>query len=65
MIRVLIETETFDSLKKKAKEENLSFSEFCRRKISEPMSLERLEGVLTKFYEDFKRSNKFNTGGKK
>jgi len=65
MIRVLIETEILDKLKKRAKEDNLSFSEFCRRKLVEPISLVQLEPLLKHFYEELKRSNKLKLGGKR
>jgi len=63
MIRVLIETEVLDNLKRTAKNENLSFSEFCRRRLLEPQSLAQLELCLKKFYEELKHSNKLITGG--
>lgn len=64
MIRVLIETEVLDRLKKKAEQENLPFSEFCRRKLVEPLSLIQLEPILKNFYEEVRHSNKLISGGK-
>lgn len=64
MIRVLIETDLLANLKKKAREENLNFSEFCRRRLIEPLSLIRLESFLKEFYKELQYSNKLFAGNK-
>lgn len=45
----LIETKVMESMKKEAEKQNISLSEWCRRKLKEDSQLDRIEKKLDKF----------------
>lgn len=47
-LHLLIETDVLKKMKKKAKEENISLSEWCRKKLRESPQLDRIEAKLDK-----------------
>ncbi len=47
-LHLLIETDVLKKMKKKAKENNISLSEWCRKKLGENSQLDRIEAKLDK-----------------
>ncbi len=47
-LHLMIETDVLEEMKKKAKEENISLSEWCRKKLREDPQLDRIESKLDK-----------------
>jgi len=47
-LHFLIETDVLEKMKKKAKENNISLSEWCRKKLRENSQLDRIESKLDK-----------------
>jgi len=49
-LRILIDTENFNKIKRLAQDSNLTISEFCRRAICPP-KLDRMTKMIEEIYE--------------
>lgn len=56
-LRILVETEKFNLLKKMAEEKNLTLSEFCRRSLF-PIKCNKTELMIEEIYNKIVLNNK-------
>ncbi len=47
-IHLMIDTNTLNKMKERAKDDRISLSEWCRKKLREDSQLDRIEGKLDK-----------------
>lgn len=62
-IHLRIETDKINEIKKKSQDEDVTVSQFCRQRLSEGSSLQRIEVKLDFLFKELKYLNKLNTGG--
>lgn len=51
-LHLMIETSILEKLKERAEKENITISEWCRRKLREDSQLDRIESKLNKLCEE-------------
>ncbi len=50
-IHIYLETDLYDKLEKQAQENNISLSQFCRKKLQENSQLTRIEMNIEKIFK--------------
>lgn len=62
-IHLYLDTSLLEEIKREARDNDISISEFCRKKFKPSIQLERIEKILKEINGKLKCSTKYQTGG--